>query len=129
MLNNRQLGELKVILDQRFYELREEIRQNLLDSDEEHFIDLAGQVHDLEDESVADLLVDLGLSIIDKHVEEIRDIDTALMRIAKGQYGVCVDCQAEIGIDRLHAYPTATRCQPCQASYERNHAGYRTATL
>ena len=75
VLSDKQINELKKQLKQRFFELREEIRQELLESDNEHFIELAGQVHDMEEESVADLLVDLNLAIIDQHVEEIREID------------------------------------------------------
>ena len=121
MLSDRQLLEFKTQLKERFCELREEIRLELLRSDEQHFIDLAGQVHDLEEESVADLLVDLNLAILDLHVEEIRDIDKSLMRIAQGGYGVCDDCKIEIAIERLRAYPTARRCTPCQSAFERNH--------
>ena len=119
-LNN--YGEFKRILEQRYSELREEIRQELLKSDEQHFIDLAGQVHDLQDESVADLLVDLDLAILDMHIEEIRSIDAALIRIASGNYGKCEDCSIDIAEARMHAYPTALRCQPCQTHFESSHA-------
>jgi len=129
MLSNKQLNEFKTALDARYAELREEIRQELLDSDEEHFIDLAGQVHDLEEESVADLLVDLDLAEIDRHVEEVREIDAALLRIARGSYGICADCDDEIEVARLRAHPTARRCEPCQTNFERNHAGPKRSTL
>lgn len=129
MLNDRQLKEFKTLLKERFCELREEIREELLRSDEQHFIDLAGQVHDLEEESVADLLVDLDLAILDMHIEEIRKIDAALMRIAQGEYGVCADCSDDITPERLGAYPTALRCRPCQSAYEHNHMGTKSHTL
>ncbi|MGD2128444.1 MAG: TraR/DksA family transcriptional regulator [Lysobacterales bacterium] len=129
MLSDKQLNEFKKKLDARYAELREEIRQELLDSDEEHYIDLAGQVHDLEEESVADLLVDLDLAEIDRHVEEIREIDAALLRIARGTYGICADCDDEIEVERLRAHPTARRCEPCQTNFERNHAGPKRSTL
>lgn len=129
MLSDRELGEFKRLLEGRYRTLREEIRQELLDSDSEHYIDLAGQVHDLEEESVADLLVDLDLAIIDLHVSEIREIDAALMRLARGRYGVCADCADEIERDRMRAQPTARRCSPCQANFERNHAGPRRSTM
>jgi DnaK suppressor protein len=129
MATTKQLNELRSKLEERHRALREEIRQELLASDEEHYIDLAGQVHDLEEESVADLLVDLGLAIIDMHIAEIRDIEAALRRMNVGAYGVCIDCDDEVEIDRLRAFPTAKRCLPCQASYERNHAGHNTSTL
>lgn len=129
MLSDRQLMEFKTLLKERFCDLREEIRQELLRSDKEHFIDLAGQVHDLEEESVADLLVDLDLAIIDLHVEEVREIDAALIRIAQGSYGVCEDCDRTIETERMRAYITARRCTPCQSVYERIHLGPEGHTL
>jgi DnaK suppressor protein len=123
MVTAKQLTELKSTLEERSRVLREEIRQELLDSDEEHYIDLAGQVHDLEEESVADLLIDLGLSIIDLHLNELRDVEAALRRIHVGAYGVCIECDDELDLSRLRAFPTAKRCLMCQENYERNHAG------
>jgi RNA polymerase-binding transcription factor DksA len=129
MLTDHQLREFKVLLKERFCDVREEIRLELLRSDDQHFIDLAGQVHDLEEESVAVLLVDLNLAIVDMHVEEVRDIDASLIRIAQGEYGVCIDCGIDIDIERLLAYITAKRCTRCQAAYERTHAGPESHTL
>jgi len=65
------------------------------------------------EEALADLLVDIELASVDRHVQEIRDIDAALMRIAEGSYGKCCDCQDPIIIERLEAYPTARRCIAC----------------
>ena len=129
MLTEDQLLEFKMQLKERFCDVREEIRLELIRSDDQHFIDLAGQVHDLEDESVADLLVDLNLAMIDMHVEEIRAIDASLMSIAQGGYGVCIDCGIDISVERLFANLTAKRCTPCQSAYERNHAGPQSHTL
>lgn len=129
MLSDQQLHEFKTLLKERFCDLREEIRQELLRSDEQHFIDLAGQVHDLEEESVADLLVDLNLAILDLHIEEIREIDAALIRIAKGSYGVCHDCSVAISPERLNACLTARRCTPCQSNWEHNHMSPEGHTL
>jgi RNA polymerase-binding transcription factor DksA len=122
MLTDTQIHGFKKKLDNRFFELHEEIRLELLKSDDQHYIDLAGQVHDRAEASVADLLVDLQLASIDRHIQEIRDIDGALMRIAAGSYGVCSDCESSIDVDRLQAWSTAKRCQPCQVKYERLHA-------
>jgi RNA polymerase-binding protein DksA len=122
MLTKNQIQDLKKQLDDRFSELQEQIRFEMLKSDDQHYIDLAGRVRDRGEESVADLLVDLQLASVDRHVQEIRDIDAAVIRIAGGRYGVCVDCESSIAIERLKAYPTAKRCQPCQVEYERLHA-------
>jgi len=129
MPTKKQIQAFKRKLDKRYFELREEIRQELLASDDQRFIDLAGEVHDLEEASVADLLADLDLAILDLHIAEIRDIDSALMRIAEGGYGTCSDCGDDIAIERLRVYPTAKRCRPCQSRYETNYAGTVTPSL
>ncbi len=120
-LSEAQIREFKQKLQERFEQLRQETRQILLRSDDEHYIDLAGKVHDLEEESVANLLVDLDLAEIDWHVQEIRDIEAALMRIQSGTYGVCADCVGPIDVARLQVYPTAKRCHRCQERYEKSH--------
>ena len=48
-------------------------------------------------------------------VQEIRQIQGALKRIAKGTYGVCAICGEDIDPTRLQALPTATRCISCAA--------------
>jgi len=129
MLSKKQLSELRAKLEERNASLRDEVRQELMATDEEHYIDLAGQVHDLEEESVADLLIDLDLAVIDLHINEIRDIEAALARMNTDTYGICIDCADELELARLHAFPTARRCLMCQETYERMHAGNRTPTL
>ncbi|MDH3902603.1 MAG: TraR/DksA family transcriptional regulator [Xanthomonadales bacterium] len=118
-----QVRDFKKILDDRFFELREEIRLELLKADDQSYIELAGKVHDVGEASVADLLVDLQLSDIDRHIQEIRDIDVALLRIASSDFGICVDCKLGISFDRLQAYPTAKRCHRCQVNHEHCYAG------
>jgi RNA polymerase-binding transcription factor DksA len=129
MLTDKQSRELRAVLDERSRVLREEIRQALLDTEEEHFVDLAGQVRDLEEASVADLLVDLDLSLMDMQVDELRDIDAALIRMRTGAYGECIDCGDEVALERLRAWPTAKRCHPCQERYERSHGGHATPSI
>lgn len=123
-----QINVFKTKLNDRFMALRREISAELLRSDEEQYSDLAGRVHDTGDEALADLLVDIELASIDRHVQEIRDIDDALMRIADGSYGTCCDCQEPIAIERLEAYPTARRCIVCQEAHDHAfaHGGHPT---
>jgi RNA polymerase-binding transcription factor DksA len=46
-----------------------------------------------------------------------------------GSYGACEDCKQAISPERLEARPTALRCAPCQARYEREHAGNEHHTI
>ena len=109
-------------LRERYRELRETIRAELLEADSERYADLAELVHDLGDESAADLLADVNLAILDHHIQEVRDIEAALARISGGTYGECIDCHGTIDAARLDAYPTAKRCFTCQSRRERTHA-------
>jgi RNA polymerase-binding protein DksA len=116
-------------LQDRWSELREETRQALMRSDNESYADIAGRVGDLEDQSLADLLVDVNLAEVTRDVQEIRAIERALKRIALGTYGVCVSCGQPIERERLEAYPTANRCAACQRAHERDHASTPTPRL
>lgn len=116
-------------LKERFLALRREIRDGLLRADRERYADIAGAVHDAEDEAVADLLVDINHAEVNRDVDELRDVDGALQRIALGRYGVCIDCGEEIAIARLDAYPTAKRCGNCQRVRETARAGILTPKL
>ncbi|MDH5573251.1 MAG: TraR/DksA family transcriptional regulator [Gammaproteobacteria bacterium] len=121
-LSQQQTREFRQQLKDRYYALREEVRQELLSSDNEHYLDLATRVHDIAEESVADFLVDLNLANIDRHINEIRDIDAALIQLAQGNYGTCVDCGGDIPPERLKATPTACRCLSCQQLHEKQYA-------
>lgn len=128
-LTHEQTAELKDRLTGRMAELRETIRAELLQGNTETHAELAGQVHDAEDEALADLLMDAQLTEIDRHVEEARRIEGALRRISVGTYGECVNCGQPIGVERLRAWPTAERCIDCQTLYERTHATQGHNTL
>lgn len=104
----------KGVLQARHGALRTAIHAALVRSDEEQYAQIAGQVHDAEDEALADLLVDVNLADITREIQELRDVDAALRRIVMGTYGVCIGCQETIARERLDAYPTAKRCVTCQ---------------
>lgn len=128
-LTTHQISAFKTKLNERFIALRQEISAELLSSDQEKYIELTGRVHDTGEAALADLLVDTKLSSINRHVQEIRDIDAALMRIALGSYGQCSDCPEPIAIERLEAHPSAERCIVCQKAHDRTFAHGGQPTL
>lgn len=128
-LTDVQLAEFRLKLRERRTDCLREIRHELRESDNERYVDLVGGVHDVADESVAHLIADLGILEIDRSVQEVNDIEEALLRIAHGSYGVCMDCDDNIVYERLAVYPTAKRCQSCQQRYERSHAGVGHASM
>ncbi|MBK7904335.1 MAG: TraR/DksA family transcriptional regulator [Proteobacteria bacterium] len=120
-LQNKQLESLQTAMRARQIQLREEIRQALIRSDSEHYLQIADSVRELEDESFADLIVDVGLAEIDRDLDELRAIDAALLRVADGSYGVCEACDKPIDVKRLNLTPQALRCIDCQTIFERTH--------
>ena len=120
-LDAHQTEEQRRILRDRARQLRQEIRDTLAKSDSEQYTMIADQVRDLEDDSFADLMVDVNLAEIDRDLQELRLIDAAFLRLNDGSYGRCEECELPIEIERLRATPFASRCFDCQTSYERNH--------
>jgi DnaK suppressor protein len=125
----KQLDRVQKLLDDREARLRNEIREELIRSGEEHYIDLATLVADPGDASVADLLSDLDVAVVDRQIQEIRDIEAARERIEAGTFGTCVECGGDIAYERLLAYPTARRCIECQSVHEKTYLQENKPTL
>ena len=60
----------------------------------------------------------LELRTRDRERKLIRKIEEVLEAIENQEYGFCEDCAAEIGIRRLEARPTATKCIDCKTFEE-----------
>lgn len=122
-LGRNQLEKVRKVLDARYSSLLEAVRTEIESSESQQYIELIGRSSaDSGDESVSDLLADLNLDIIDRHVTELRALETARKRMDAGQFGVCMDCGSEIAHERLMVQPAATRCYDCQQQRERTHA-------
>jgi RNA polymerase-binding protein DksA len=129
-LTQNQLAELVRALDKRYGSLLEDVRDELEKSENQQYVELLGRAPaDTGDESVADSLADLNLALIDRQIRDLRDIEAAKGRISSARFGLCIDCGAEIGFERLLAHPTAKRCLACQHQRERTHAHEGTPTL
>jgi DnaK suppressor protein len=128
-LSEAGINEMNALLKRRLHELREAIKQELRQSDNERYVEIAGGVPDSGDQSTADLLADLNLAVIDHHIKQFREIEAALARVQEGTYGVCTDCGEDIELKRLWVYPTADRCRECQAHYEGSHVQPHRPTL
>jgi len=58
------------------------------------------------------------LRIRDRERKLLSKIDEALVRIKDGSYGMCEECDEEIGIKRLEARPVTTLCIDCKTLQE-----------
>ena len=117
-LSDTQQAELRALLDQHRQQLRGDIRDELLRKDSERYGELAGQVHDAGEESVADMLVELNTMVLSQSIRSLREVEAALQRLDSGHYGLCIDCEEPIPFARLKAYPVSVRCLPHQQAHE-----------
>jgi DnaK suppressor protein len=77
---------------------------------------------DFGDIAMTDQVSYLGLSAAGRHSAQLRAVDEALLRIERGEYGICIDCGEAIPEQRLLADPAVSRCVNCQALSERTFA-------
>lgn len=118
MLSQRQQEKIRKRLLDRLDELRADIQRELRKCDDETYGQIAEQVADPAERSVADLLVDINVAEIDRDVGEFREIEAGLLRLAGGGYGFCVDCEEPVEKNRLDLNPAAARCHKCQQDFE-----------
>lgn len=128
-LTTEQKQQVTAALAARRAQLTEEIRLELMRSGHEHFADLAGEVNDAGDASVADMLVDHDIAVVRRQVEELSQVEAAQKRVSAADYGECEECGAQIGLQRLLAVPHATRCINCQGQHEKMFAHESTPKL
>ena len=62
---------------------------------------------------------ELTVELVDRASKRLRDVESALHRLAEGDYGICTDCDEPIPVRRLTAIPWASRCVGCQEAAER----------
>lgn len=122
-LTTSEITRFRDRLRARDLELRRAIHASLVNAEDKTYAEVAGRVLDVAEESVASMFADDKILLINKEVAEQTDVVAALARITDGSYGACVDCEDEIGVKRLDAYPTAKRCIRCQTHYEKQHRG------
>lgn len=60
----------------------------------------------------------LVLRARDRELKLIKKIDMSIEALKEGDYGYCDDCGTDIGIARLEARPTATKCIECKTIAE-----------
>jgi DnaK suppressor protein len=73
---------------------------------------------DLVDKAETSYTKEFLLSLSDQEREQLVLIDEAIKRIKKREFGICQQCQKEIGKKRLAALPWTPYCIDCQEKVE-----------
>ena len=126
-MSKNRFSALSAILERQRKQLLGEVREKIVASGEG--LGFANQSKFTDDDAVADAAAEMEVEMVIRESQELKDIEAALDRIRDGSYGICADCEDEIGHARLQAYPAAKRCLKCQEKYERTHGPVRAAKL
>jgi len=112
-MNKRELKLFKeLLLDRRVELLREATRSvDGMAGDKENFPDPT-------DRAALEFNRNFMLRIRDRERKLITKIDEALERIEDESYGLCEECEEQIGVERLKARPVTTLCIDCKAAQE-----------
>jgi DnaK suppressor protein len=115
-------GSLKkkelVATKQKLAALRNEIVRklsNFRNESKEVETDIA---QDLADKAESSYTKEFLLSLSDAERDQLFQIDSALLRIERGEFGQCQTCQKEISKKRLNALPWTPLCIECQEKAE-----------
>ncbi len=96
------------------------LSERLHQGDDPHHLALANFFGNGGDQAEATMENDNNLAQLSHELAELHGIDTALGRIAGGNYGSCANCGALIGTERLRARPDARMCLACQEEAEQH---------
>jgi DnaK suppressor protein len=120
-LDDKQLQQLRTQLERRRAELVDEVEALDAQLSEAPSKQPHNQVEDLGELGEQRIREAVVAAEQERDVDELRQIAAAQERIARGEYGECIDCGIDIPFERLQAQPAAARCVPCQEKYERSH--------
>ncbi|AAO91458.1 RNA polymerase-binding protein DksA [Coxiella burnetii] len=112
-MNEKQQEHFRKILSEWKKQLMEEV-----DSTVVHLKEEASVYADPLDRASQEEGFNLELRTRDRERKLIKKIEQAADALDNGDYGFCEDCGAEIGIRRLEARPTATKCIDCKTFEE-----------
>jgi DnaK suppressor protein len=113
-LNDKQIAKLKDLLlaeKEGILNDRKEIENYSLDKNE---------LADPLDEASINVQTSQELRFRNRKMLYLKKINKTLRKIDDGVYGLCQDCDVEIGFDRLMARPTADLCIGCKEESEVN---------
>ena len=79
-----------------------------------HMRDEAANFPDPNDRATQEEEFSMELRTRDRERKLIKKIEESLRAIDDGEYGYCDSCGVEIGVRRLEARPTATKCVDCK---------------
>ncbi|MBI4682481.1 MAG: RNA polymerase-binding protein DksA [Nitrospirae bacterium] len=95
-------------------------RESLLKEAEETLSNLPSELNfpDMGDQATAEADRNFMLRLRDRERMLLKKIEETIERIDNGPYGICEECENEIGIKRLEARPVTKLCIDCKTRQE-----------
>lgn len=87
----------------------------------EYFSEPADHPAELVDQAVIETDRRLFIELKKRQDNRLRELKDALARIENGTYGICMECEEDIPVQRLRARPTTRLCVGCQEAREKSH--------
>ncbi|MBN1637024.1 MAG: TraR/DksA family transcriptional regulator [Deltaproteobacteria bacterium] len=114
MLRTEELLEIK----NQLVSMKNEILAALEEKVKSRDISEHRDIGDIFDDADLEQLREFNLMLTTRERQKLKQIETALSKAERGEYGYCEDCGQPIPIGRLKAMPFATLCVKCKSERE-----------
>ena len=114
-MNKKKLEHYKEILLERRLELSSDLQRQLERRQDQERPDAMDTI----DQADSSLAADLDLTRREMITRQIREIDEALEKIKREEFGICESCGEDIPEGRLKARPNAIYCIQCKDEIEK----------
>jgi len=101
-----------------FAQLKEKVKIRLATSSKPYLNDLVEHVDTMNADTLIDSLIHCESHSLNLYKKQIQSIDAALQGMELGLYGLCSDCETELGASSLFKCPTKQRCNCCETKYQ-----------
>lgn len=112
-MNSEQLQKFRAMLENMKREIVFDVEQTISEMTDHQF-----NTPDITDRATLESDRNFELRLRSREQHLLEKINEALARIDSGDYGICEDCEEEIGLKRLEARPVATHCIDCKIKQE-----------
>ena len=107
-------------MDKEFLDIMKEV----LITERDEILYLAKNGSDIDsdgdeiDEIQASMISSISTSVGKRYLKKLKDIEAALTKIHNNEFGVCVDCDEDIGKARMKCNPCFELCISCAEARE-----------
>jgi DnaK suppressor protein len=122
-LSKEELDRFKERITKEYNALLEELRyreqSSIMENQRETGSELSSYANHPAEAASDYANLTMNLNLAERNTKYLKQLEDALDRIEKGNYGICMVCKTVIPMVRLEAVPTATKCAECKNEVKR----------